>query len=169
MGSDILKRYISLILFSVLILCSCSATEYTSTDLLYTLIDRLPQVPASSIYFSEAEENGENSFDGDSMSELYGGMSPKGLYISYALLVSRDDIVYEIHVYKSVSQIKNTDLEKLLYRRIELIQNKDLYLYDEENYENVICRARVVKKGRFVILLVTDDNDRLENTINGIL
>ena len=164
-----MKRYVSLILFLIIVLCSCSRQEYTSTDLLYVMMEKLSSVPASSIYFSEAEENGENSLGGEAFRELYDGMSPLDLCESYALLVSRDDSVYEIHVYKGVSQIKCAEIEKILYRRIEMIQDKDLYLYDESNYENVISRARVVKKGRYVLLLATDMNDKLEDTVKDII
>ena len=39
-------------------------------------------------------------------------------------------------------------------------------MYNEENYENVVARARVVQRGVYVYLLVTDANNELEKLIN---
>lgn len=150
-------------------LSSCSSGSASPTDLLYSALSGLEGCPDSDIYFSGASELSENYASEKKLSKLYAGMSPEGLYSAYALSLARGDGVYELHVFKAGSEIKAIRLEKLMRRRVDMLQSGEIYLYNEENYESVICRGEVIRKGAYVILLLTDDNEgALKNILDGI-
>lgn len=160
------KIIFALILLPIL-LVSCGNRGHTPTDIIYECIAN-GDAPASSIYFSEAEENSDERIESEQLSKLYNGMSPENLCSSYALLLSKDDSIYEIHIYKARSQIKADQIAKILYRRVEMIQKKDIYLYDEENYENIAASAKVYKRGCYVSLIITNDNSSVESIIKNM-
>lgn len=153
-----------LILLITLLLASCADRGSMPTDILYCALSE-SDAPDSNIYFSEAEAGSDACMDSDRLKRLYAGISPEGLYSSSALSLSRDDSVYEIHIYKGRSEADAIQIEKILYRRVDLLHSEDVYIYDEDNYENVISPARVGRKGRYVYLLITDKNDKIEKIV----
>ncbi len=159
------RKIILAFVFLSLFLTSCSDSANTPTDILYECIGQVEQCPTSNIYFSEAEAGCDEYIDEGQLKKLYNGMSPASLSVSFALLLSKDDSIYEVHIYKAKSQLNAEEIEKILYRRVEMIQKKDIYLYDEENFENISASAKVYKKGRYVALIITDNNDSFEKVI----
>ena len=157
----------------LLILClsvpSCSVNEPSPTDILFETLSVLADHPSGDVFFSGAEEYSGNYAEEEKLTSLYAGVSPKGLYSSYALFLCRDDRVYEIHIYKAASEAEGLRLQKLMDRRKDMLQSGDIYLYDEENYEDVICAAKTLRRGVYVILLLTDDNTKAEKTILGMI
>ena len=156
-----------LILLSAVLLASCSDRGATPTDILYSALSGAyaSDAPDSNIYFSEAAAGSDERIESDRLKRLYAGISPEGLYSSSALSLSRDDSVYEIHIYKGRSEADAIQIEKILCRRVDLLHSEDVYIYDEENYEKVISPARVGRKGRYAYLLITDKNDEIEKII----
>ncbi len=148
-----------------MLLVACSGKGHTPTDILYECVSQIESCPSSSIYFSEAEENSDAYIEKKQLSKLYNGMSPEELCSSYALLLSKDDSIYEIHIYKAESQIKADQVEKILLRRVEMIQKKDVYMYNTDNYENISASAKIYKRGCYVSLIITNANDEIEKTI----
>ena len=157
-------KAIVLILLSVVFLVSCSDKGATPTDILYSALSETDS-PDSNIYFSEAANGSDECIESDRLKRLYAGISPEGLYSSSALSLSRDDSVYEIHIYKGRSEADAIQIEKILCRRVDLLHSEDIYIYDEDNYENVISAARVGRKGRYAYLLITDKNDEIESIV----
>ena len=161
-----MRRFLVLLITAALMLCSCKDNKLTPTDIMYRMIERLGVIPSYNIYFSRAEKGSEHYASGETLEKLYDGISPEDLCDSYAILLSTDDLIYEIHIYKALSRVKAEQTEEILRRRIDLFGDKDIYMYNEENYENVVSMARIVQKGSYVYLLVTDKNNELEKLIN---
>ncbi len=152
----------------LLMLTSCAENAYTCTDLMYIMQNSLGTLPVSSIYFSESFE-GENTYiSSDSLTELYGS-DIASFSKSYSIMLSKGTQIYEIHIFKALSNKDSNSIEALLYKRLERLQDKDVYIYDDEHFENVISRGRVCKKGLYVFLLVTQDNDALQKSIDKAL
>ena len=160
-----IKRLLAFLLILTLFQTSCSAAGATATDIMFETVSALDDYPDSDILFSGADKYSENYADEGKLKRLYAGISPEGLYASYAISLSRDDRIYEIHIFKAVSEAKGIQLEKLMNRRKDMLQSGDIYLYNEENYENVICAAKTIRRGVYVILLLTGDNAEAEKTI----
>ena len=160
-------KAIILTFLSLLLLAACSESGASPTDILYSALSEAyaAGAPDSNIYFSEAAEGNGGYIESDRLKRLYAGISPEGLYSSSALSLSRDDSIYEIHIYKARSEADAIQIEKILFRRVDLLHSEDIYMYDEENYENIISAARVGRKGRYVYLLITNKNDELEGLI----
>lgn len=139
-----------------LILSGCSGDSYTCTDLLVHLRDCYGQSGNCKIYFDGAGD--QNYIDGDKIRTLYDGMDPSGLCEDFAVCLPVDDRIFEIHVFRPVSNGRMEEVEKILRRRLDLLQRPDVYLYDCEGYEEVVSSGEVVRKGGYVILLLTPDN-----------
>ena len=150
----------------VIACAACSSGSAQATDLLYAVMGGMAEQPAGHVDFSEADENSDGYADGEKLAKLYDNMKLDGIFLSYALLLPEDDSIYEIHIYRARSEAKALQIEKILYRRVDMLQKSDVYLYNEENYESVISRARVIRRGIYAILLMTDDNSKAAKIID---
>ena len=148
---------------------SCSARDMRATDILYEIIAHIEEPPAYNLYFSEADMNADEYVSAEKLSGLYGGSDPAGQYLSFALLLSEDDSIYEIHVFRAVSEAKAIQIEKILCRRQDMLQKRDVYMYDEDNYERVISQAQVFRKGSYCFLLLTADNRTVKSVIEKMI
>ena len=164
-----MKVLYTLLLCLSLLLTSCGRNDYTPTDILYRIIEQSDDIPSYNIYFDSADPESNEHLDTDRQMLLYNGMSPCQLSASFAVILSKNDLVYEIHVYKSDSDINVPRIKKILARRIELLQDNDVYLYEDENYEQIVSAARIISKGRYVFLLVTDRNNEIEELVKDML
>ena len=76
----------------------------------------------------------------------------------------------EIHIFRMESRYQARNMEKLLWRRAEMMKRRALYLYCPEAYETYLCTASVYTDGEYVILLSTGKNERvladIKNMIN---
>lgn len=143
-------------------LISCGG-GYTCTDLLAAAREKCGKEPTLRVYFDKGGDF--NRLDEDQAKQLYDGMSPIPLCDGYALCLSPRDQVYEIHIYRCSATDRTDELEKILRRRIELLQSQDVYLYDPDGYEQTVNSAAVYRKGKYVCLLVTPDNDAVWDVI----
>ena len=164
-----MKALYILLLCLSLILVSCGRNDYTPTDIIYRIIEKSDNIPSYNIYFDSADKESNEYIDTDKQLLLYNEMSPCELSSSFAIMLSKDDSVYEIHVYKSDSDINVPRIKKILARRIELLQDNGVYLYEDENYERIVSAARIINKGRYVFLLVTDRNNEIEELVKDML
>ena len=164
-----MRAFFALCLCLSLLLVSCGTNDYTPTDIIYKVIEKSDNLPSYNVYFNSADKESDEYLDTDKQLLLYNGMSPCELSTSFAVMLSKDDSVYEIHVYKSDSEINVPRIKKILGRRIELLQDNDVYLYEDENYEQIVSSARIISKGRYVFLLVTDRNNEIEELVKDML
>ncbi len=149
----ILIRAVAISLSVLLISCGGS---YTCTDLLAAARSACPKEPELRVYFDGGEDS--NRLSDQRAEMLYSGMNPVSLCDGYAVCLSPRDRVYEIHIYRCSATDRTGELEKILRRRIEILQSPDVYLYDPEGYEEIVNSAAVYVRGRYVCLLVTPDN-----------
>ncbi|MGM9637520.1 MAG: hypothetical protein ACI3YK_06015 [Eubacteriales bacterium] len=155
-----------LLMFS-LVLSSCSGDSYTCTDLLAYLRECYGQNSNCKIYFNGAEN--QNYLDEDKIMTLFDGMNPAKLCEDYAVCLSTDDQIFEIYIFRPISNGRFDEVEKILRRRLDLLQRPDVYLYDCEGYEAVVSSGEIVRKGSYVILLLTPDNSLAEKRLNELL
>ncbi len=156
-------RWITGLLIPIL-LCACTG-GYTCTDLLAVARERCGESGDLKIYFSGGTDL--NRLSNERAEQLYDGMDPTSLCDDYAVCLSRRDQVFEIHIYRLSATNRTAELAKILQRRIELLQSPDVYLYDPEGYEEIVNSAAVYRRGKYVCLLVTPDNDAVWKEIKG--
>ncbi|MGM9679910.1 MAG: hypothetical protein ACI3XR_00240 [Eubacteriales bacterium] len=150
-----------------LVLSACNGDGYTCTDLLAHLLECYGQKTDCKIYFSKA--SGQNDLSEEKIMFLYDGMDPTELCEDFAVCLSADDQIFEIHVYRPISNGKAGEVEKILRRRLNLLQRPDVYLYDCEGYEAVVASGEIVRRGSCVILLLTPDNGLAEKKLKELL
>lgn len=150
------------VLLALLTLLSCGG-GYTCTDLLAAGREACGEEPELRVYFDGGTDF--NRLDTRRAAQLYDGMDPVPLCDGYAVCLSPRDRVYEIHIYRCSATDRTGELEKILRRRIELLQSPDVYLYDPEGYEEIVNAAAVYRKGKYVCLLATPDNDGVWDAI----
>ncbi len=75
----------------------------------------------------------------------------------------------EIHILRSKASSHVDTLEKLLYRRLNYIKSRSLYIYAPENYEKYSFTATVLKRGNYLFLLATPDNQTAVKVIDKML
>ncbi len=143
------------------LLTACGRQVPSATDLMALLLGDASH-PDVQIYFDGAAENAEGWISEEKMEALYGGQSPANLSDRYAIALCKDDRVYEIHLYYALDEISASQIEELLRERLECLQQKDNYIYDPDS---MAASAVVWKKGRWVCLLVTDNNQRAKQLL----
>lgn len=138
----------------VILLNACSKPDASATDLMALLLSELAH-PEMQLYFDGAAEEAEGWLSEDDAEELYSGHSPTSLSDQYAIALCKDDRIYEIHLYDALSTKAASQIEEFLRERLETLQRKENYLYDPESFAP---SGVVWQKGRWVCLLVTEDN-----------
>lgn len=156
---------LSLVLFPLL--ASCLRADYTATDLLSELISAIDEPPEMNICFKNGE--GTNAVAQGELADLFDGVDPSDSASDFAFFRSKRDRLYEIYVFCAPSADRSEIICDILTRRIDLIRTRDIRLYDEDWYERAIAPAKTLVRGRYVILLVTPCNDKIEKKLNSIL
>lgn len=149
------KGSITFILISLCLTLSCCTADCTCTDLLAYILDYHEQ-SGYSIFFSGGET--KNSITSEKLAELYSGIDPSQICESYAICLSGHDSIFEIHIYRPSGDEKVDQVEKTLRRRLELLQSRDVQLYDSDMYDETVASGEVWSSGGFCFLLLTDDN-----------
>ena len=149
------------------LLVSCSAKSIHADELLAKILENNPHFPSAQILYRSDALPGEQSYmpprlcsllydDGRNreIPEFYGVKE-------YAVCLSDGTHGMEIHIFymKSVSDARN--MQKLLWRRVQLMKRRSLYLYAPEAYEQYFSSASVYMQGRLVLLLATGENERV--------
>lgn len=161
----IVGALLSLVVFPLLV--SCLRADYTATDLLSELISVIDDPPEMNVFFKNGE--GLNAVAQGELADLFDGVDPIGATSDFAFFRSKRDRLYEIYVFCAPSADRSEILRDTLQRRIDLIQTREVKLYDEDWYERAIAPAKIIVRGRYVILLVTPCNDKIEKKLNSIL
>ncbi len=159
-----MKR-ILILLTAVLLLGGCRGREPTATDLLAKLITAT-HMPAAEIYFGGAfyEETGYLSEEASRL--LYDGHIPAKLSDEYAVALSKDDRIVEIHLYHALDAEKADAIESQLRMRQNALVNRENYFYDPDG---IAQEAVIWRRGKWVCLLVTADNDAARDVLKSML
>ncbi|MBQ7353936.1 MAG: hypothetical protein IJW62_00285 [Clostridia bacterium] len=158
-----MKRILlGLLVGGVLLLFGCGRDEPTATDLLALLLGET-DMPAAEIYFGGAMAD-ETGYLSEEIAELlYCGHSPTGLADDYAVALCKDDRSVEIHLYHALDAQAADAIEARLQIRKTLLANRDQYLYDPDS---IAPGAVIWRKGKWVCLLVTPDNEAARASLN---
>ncbi len=152
-------KKIVLILAFIIILSSCTERRpQHATDLLFDALAALESVPAYDVYYSEAPKYSESFMSPETASLLYGDADMTSYAESFACVLGRDDSVWEIHIFVSLSAGDAGFIENALEKRLHILQNKEIYVYDSEAYEKRVASAKILRDGKVVCLAVCDDN-----------
>ncbi|MBQ8382055.1 MAG: hypothetical protein IJX47_02495 [Clostridia bacterium] len=159
-----MKRLLAIGLL-VLLLGGCHGRAPTATDLLAKLLTGA-DVPSVEIYFDGAmpEETGYLSEEESAL--LYNGHLPSKLSDEYAVALCKDDRIYEIHLYHALDTDKAEAIESHLRQRQTLLAGRENLFYDPDSSA---AGSVIWRKGKWVCLLVTDDNERAREILRGAL
>lgn len=160
-----MKRVWALCMIGIILLVGCQKNEPTATDLLAKLLSS-PETPGMIIYFEGAMSDDEGYLSEEAEQKLYDGRSPCSLSDEYAIALCSDDRVYELHIFHSLDMEKTEQIENALRRRQTLLQKQENYLYDPQNPG---AGAVIWRKGKWVCLLVTADNDTAKDILKRTL
>ncbi len=156
-----MTRVLCLILIVGAMISGCTRQEPTATDLLAKLLAK-DDVRTVVIYFNGAQPEGEGYLSLESEKRLYNGHDLALLSDEYAIALGQDDRLYEIHLYHALDHGKAEAIENRLRDRQLLLSKQELYYYDSENRG---AEAIVWRKGKWVCLLVTDDNESMREIL----
>lgn len=164
-----MKKTASILLCLLLIFSftSCSKKELSATDLLFDALDTLDYTPPYDIFYSEAPKYSESHMTSESAYLLYKDEDMTSYAESFACVLGKDDSVWEIHIFVALSAGDAGFIENALEKRLNILQNKEIYVYDIEAYEARVADAKVFRDGKVVCLVVCDDNSRVLKEIKG--
>lgn len=154
-------RIIACLIGLTVTLLSCRGESASATDLMALLLSELEH-PEMQLYFDGAAEEGEGWLSDEKLLSLYSGHSPSDYADQYAIALCKDDRIYEIHLYDALNATAASQIEELLRDRLEELQQKENYLYDPDSAAPF---GIVWKRGRWVCLLVTEDNQLAKDLI----
>ncbi len=154
-----------IIIFSLCIcfafLCACSEKSFpedTSCEEILTALQSVGDVPESEKFYCSSGE----VLDAFSMSlwadGLYTECAELDLLEDYAIFLGAGTNTYEVTVLKAKDEKDVPLLVDLIERRKEALANGDKGMYDV-NFETRMENSLVKTDGKFVIFLLTDDND----------
>ena len=158
------KSFIRLLALCVLCSCilnSCVGRSPGATDLLFDALDALGSFPAYEIFYSGAPEYSESLLNTEHSELLYRDKNMASYAESFAIALGKDDELWELHVFVALSAGDAGFIENALIRRLDILQTRDIYIYDPEIYEKRVQDARVLRHGRVVCLSICDDNSRV--------
>ncbi len=160
-----MKRVWMLCMIGIILLTGCQKNTPTATDLLAKLLSTA-ETPRTMIYFEGAMPDDEGCLSEETEQKLYDGRSPCSLADEYAIALCSDDRVYELHIFHSLDMEKTEQIENALRRRQTILQKQENYLYDPQNPG---AGAVIWRKGKWVCLLVTTDNDSAKEILKRML
>ena len=106
------------------------------------------------------------------LAALYGEKEMPAVFSSVedcAIVLSKNDSGFEIQILKMRHLSQTREGEQLLRQRLELLQSAEMRRYLGDRYEDCIASAIIYKKGLYVFLLATGENNRAINKIEEIL
>ena len=159
------SRSLIAIVITLILLTGCNRREPTATDVMAKLLSQ-PSVPPMTVFFEGAMPENDGYLPLIEEEKLYGGQSPSALADEYSIALCKDDEVYEIHVFHSLDGEKAEQIENILRRRQTILQKQENYLYDPDNPG---AQATVWRKGKWVCLLVTNDNEAVKELLLKII
>ena len=155
----------------VLLFCGCTKEEIDSRSLMQQIILEYSTLPFGEIVYHSEAMPGEKAYMTPRLqSLLYDNGRERSIHewegvVNYAVNLADGQYGMEIHIFcmKSVAEARN--MEKLLQRRLELLQRRSLYLYAPDAYDIYFSSAKVCQEKNYVFLLATGENERIGNLL----
>ncbi len=142
----------------LLILPGCGKAGLSADDLAFRLLNLYPALPPCSQYVKNADPYSAGYLSPEDFAYFYTGERTRlpewDLIGEFRLILSDSTEFFEIHILKSVNATDVDEIKKLLDRRERL-----LLLYNKEEGDYPAKRPVVFTKGRYAVLLATDDNE----------
>ncbi len=152
---------LALVLSICLLASSCGRKEQTAWEILLSLCETAGELPTGEIYHAAAEEGARGYLSPEMIESLYGeeGREIFGELIpDYAIYLSSFAAPYEIAVLHTYSATDAHRVAELCLARADELQ---VALHRTE-WENLGSSIRVVVRGKWVVMMVTDSNEMLE-------
>lgn len=161
------KKFCVLIFVICLFLQSCGSNA-TADEIAFKLLNLYPTVPPCSQYVKYSGEHEAGYITPEDFSYFYTGKHQElpewDLIDQFRVIMSDSTYFFEIHVIKVKSSADTEEIAKLLERRVRLI---DLYNKEESDYPAE--KPLLYTKGKYVILIATDDNEAASRLLDKIL
>ena len=87
------------------------------------------------------------------------GVHELSILADYAVFLSCDHSLYEVHAMRVYSVADREQIVKLLNRRLTLIRQREIYLFQPDSYESRVADAMIYTRGDWIFLLATGNND----------
>ncbi|MBE6608533.1 MAG: hypothetical protein E7633_08250 [Ruminococcaceae bacterium] len=162
---DTLKSATCLLLLIVLSLTSCQKKVSDATDVLFDALDTEKDLPAYNIYYSDAPEYSQSVLSNDKCLRLYRDENMVSYAQSFACALGCDDLVWEIHVFVAKSLGDAGFIENALSKRLDIIQSREIYIYDMDTYEKRVASGKVFRDGKVVCLVICDNTEGILDVI----
>ena len=160
--------FVSLIIIFSLVLSGCSNSKNISADYLMNELEVCFSKDLHSckyVYKKSASQYSRSFLTSELAGTIYYGVKTEKLWeldllSDYSIRLADDESGLEIHILKVRSRSDVDTIEKMLRKRLEYLQNRSVYIYIPENYEEYIMSAQVYVIESFVVFLSTPDNSR---------
>lgn len=152
-------------ILSLLLFVSCQNSTPSATEILFDALDSIDNLPPYEIFYSGAPSYSESVLSDRDAELLYKDPNISRYAESFACALGKDDSIWEIHIFIALSAGDAGFIENALTRRLEILQNQEIYIYDPEAYEKRVEDARVFRDGKIVVLTLCDDNSKVLKTI----
>ncbi len=118
------------------------------------------------IYYSDADEDSPHYPTAQIKEKMYtDGYDIDALCEDYAILIGNCDVPYEIHLLRARSHSNLSDLLACVDERRELLSEHKNSTFNPDTEERVEKSVSYCA-GRYVVLLVTDDNDSMRGLLS---
>ncbi len=145
------------VILVIFMLTSCGNQGKTADDIAFKLLNLYPSLPPCTQYIKNGEKFMSGYISPEDFAFLYLGervvLPEWELIDEFRIIMSDNTEFFELHVIKAESSADSDELRKLLERRKRLIE---LYIKEENDFP--IVNAEIYIKGRFLVLVATDDN-----------
>ena len=162
---DTIKTTICILLLIVLTLTSCQKKAPLATDILFDALDIEKDLPAYNIYYSDAPEHSKSIMTNDKCLRLYRDENMVSYTQSFACALGCDDLVWELHIFVARSLGDAGFIENALSKRLDIIQSREIYIYDMDTYEKRIASGKVYRDGIVVCLVICDNTEGILEVI----
>ena len=157
---EIFKAMVAgIVCMSCVFFCSCMRAEPATRDILIKLTDECEGLPDGKLYFSGAEEGSEEYMPQGLIESLYGKESLELFekIEEYSVYISSFALPYEMAVFCCYSASDADEITLMCASRADNIRVALRGTALESRSEGV----RVSCKGKYVVMTVTDDPDKI--------
>lgn len=160
-----MRKFLLLFVLSSIIFTSCVDKKITANE----IVDQVTEqnvIPHAKRYDFWAADHTDRYLDED-LSEVLYGCNIYDYCSDFAVSVSKKDIVSELHILVAQSEEAADHLKNLLEKRVDVLRDKEIYLYDMENAENI--NAMIYINGLYVCLAAGQSSEIMYEKLEKML
>jgi len=164
------KNICAIILAIICVLSSCSADENYTASIAARLIKEGSALEFYSVYSTDFRENDSRYLSDEMLCVMLGkgdSLPERELIFSATAILCPRLSISQIIIFSLFDKSQAPEIIKLCERRIQRLEK---YAKNADESERaLIADARTVTKGKYVILLITDANDRYQSQIFSLI